>query len=317
MTEATPRPSPATTTTGAQQVARTGAEVDGDQKEAAALAAFLADWSRMKTRVYKRYVRTLTLLQLSISAGVVLVVGLRLSNMITFGALVAALPLGLVSGRLLDLLCEKFSKRPLRQCQTRFPDAYLSELDERGDTWVSSVLLFGLGSFILVEWAATSLPPLAQVLVFFLFALVTIVLSAVLWNDRLQEVVKKRDIFRGGPAAPLVYDLIVVLVAIALYGGATFALARHEPAAMNLAAPVGGLSVEKVEIFYAWQIADSVPALKITQTLGLPAPLTYRSWKFGALVLLFKLSIIVPIVGSVRVFWRQHQQRASDAQTPS
>jgi hypothetical protein len=190
----------------------------------------------------------------------------------------------------------------------------ISELEEHGDNWISSVLLFGLGSFILVEWAATSLHPLVQTIVFFLLALVTIVLSAVLWNDRLQEEAKKRHLFRGGPAAPLVYDLIVVLAAIALYGGATFALARHDPTAVSIVTPVGGLSLERVETFYAWQMADSVPALKITQTLGLSAPLTYRSWKFGVVVLLFKLSIIVPIVGSVRVFWHQRQQRARAAE---
>ena len=304
--------------------AATGAPAIGDdQKDTVAIEAVLADWSRMKMRVYRRYVRSLTVLQLGISVGVVLVIGLRISHTITFGALVVTLPLGLVSGWALVMLCERFAKRPLRRWRTRFPDMErrldevgrdISELEEHGDNWISSVLLFGLGSFILVEWAATSLHPLVQTIVFFLLALVTIVLSAVLWNDRLQEEAKKRHLFRGGPAAPLVYDLIVVLAAIALYGGATFALARHDPTAVSIVTPVGGLSLERVETFYAWQMADSVPALKITQTLGLSAPLTYRSWKFGVVVLLFKLSIIVPIVGSVRVFWHQRQQRARAAE---
>ena len=346
----TPPPSSSTSTTD-DQTAKAAPEIGGDHKGAVAVEDFLADWSRMKMQVYRRYVRTLTLLQLSISIGVVLVIGLHISNVITFGVLVAALPLGLVSGRVLVMLCERFAKRPLRQWKTRFPDTYprdlltrwqnpdpneqmsqaakditrrlgvvsgdTSELDEHGDNWISSVLLFGLGSFILVGWAATSLPPFVQAMVFLLFALVTIVLSAVLWNDRLQEEAQKRDLFRGGPAAPLVYDLIVVLVAVALYGGATFALAQHYPATMKLASPLGGLSVERVETFYAWHIADSVPALKITQTLGWSAPLTYRSWKVGVLVLLFKLSIIVPIVGSVRVFWHQRQRRARAAEASS
>jgi hypothetical protein len=334
--------------TEADQAAETGPGISGDQKGAVTVEAFLAEWSRMKRQVHRRYVGTLTVLQLSISIGVVLVIGLRIANVITFGVLVAALPLGLVSGWVLVLLCERFSKRPFRQWKTRFPDPYLrqiltrwqdldlneqmskaakditrrlggvggdpAELDEHGNIWISSVLLFGLGSFILAGWAATSFPPFAQAIVFLLFALVTIVLSAVLWNDKLQEETKRRDLFRGGPAAPLVYDLIVVLVAVALYGGVTFALARHDPAAMKLTSPVGELSVERVETFYAWHIADSVPALKITQTLGWSAPLTYRSWKVGVVVLLFKLSIIVPIVGSVRVFWHQRQQRAKPAQ---
>jgi hypothetical protein len=308
----------------------------------------LADWYRMKTRVYRRYVRTLTALQLSISIGVMLVIGLYVGNVIPFGFLVAALPVGLVLGRVLVMFCGRFSKRPLRLWKTRIPDPYLrqllttpetldlreqateavqditrrlgvvrddtSELDEHGDIWISSVLLFGLGSFILVGWSATSIPPLAQAIVFLLVAMVTIVLSAVLWHDRLQEEAKKRNLFRGGPAAPLLYDLIVVLVAVALYGGAMFALARHDPTVMKLESPAGELSVERVEMFYGWHILDSVPALKITQTLGWRPPLTYESWKAGAVVLLFKLSIIVPIVGSVRVYWRQRQQRARVAE---
>jgi hypothetical protein len=49
----------------------------------------------------------------------------------------------------------------------------------------------------------------------------------------------------------------------------------------------------------------------------LSAPLTYRSWNIGVVVLLFKLSIIVPIVGSVRVFWHQRQQRAKASEASS
>lgn len=51
--------------------------------------------------------------------------------------------------------------------------------------------------------------------------------------------------------------------------------------------------------FLLWQLLDSIPGLKVPETLRWEAPLTYQRGLAGWLVLLFKVMVIVPVVSGI------------------
>jgi hypothetical protein len=98
---------------------------------------------------------------------------------------------------------------------------------------------------------------------------------------------------------PFVSLLTVLVVATGVFSAATFALVEH-----------GRLTVENWQVldsrmgaavgFYVWQFLDAIPLLNAPETLRWDEPLEYDDGWLGALVLLFKIAIIIPIVGAMR-----------------
>jgi len=57
-----------------------------------------------------------------------------------------------------------------------------------------------------------------------------------------------------------------------------------------------------------------IPGLKITETLKWPQPYDYKDSLSGALLLVFKLVVIIPVIGSFAVWNRMRKEaKKSDA----
>ena len=54
-----------------------------------------------------------------------------------------------------------------------------------------------------------------------------------------------------------------------------------------------------------WQFCKSVPLLDITQTLRWKVPFIYPDAGTGSLVLLYKLAVILPIIGTFFAYWKE------------
>ncbi len=63
-------------------------------------------------------------------------------------------------------------------------------------------------------------------------------------------------------------------------------------------------SLWTVEKLYAWHIADTVPVLEVTKTLGWKAPVTFTDNWSGALLLMFKVVLLVPLLGILTVSYQ-------------
>jgi hypothetical protein len=57
--------------------------------------------------------------------------------------------------------------------------------------------------------------------------------------------------------------------------------------------------------FLLWHLLDAVPGLKVTETIGWKAPLTYDRAGAGWLLLLFKVMVIVPVVSGIGRYLRE------------
>ena len=95
----------------------------------------------------------------------------------------------------------------------------------------------------------------------------------------------------------------LLVLATAVFASATFVLAEH-----RLVTIVDWQSVHSpaaaTVAFYAWHFVDAIPLLDATRALRWPEPLTYQDPWMGALLVLFKLVIIIPVAGAVRADWR-------------
>lgn len=56
-----------------------------------------------------------------------------------------------------------------------------------------------------------------------------------------------------------------------------------------------------------WNFSDEVPFLKVTQTLRWDPPFDYVDTGFGSVILLYKVSVILPILAVLRIYWRSRR----------
>jgi hypothetical protein len=87
---------------------------------------------------------------------------------------------------------------------------------------------------------------------------------------------------------------------------------------------VGGHPTPKLEAFHAWQFLDAVPGLKITETVNWERPKYAASsqtatsqYVSGALLLVFKLLVILPVLAAGKDIWDEHKRSQSRAPYPA
>jgi hypothetical protein len=81
-----------------------------------------------------------------------------------------------------------------------------------------------------------------------------------------------------------------------------------EPAVTN-----GTAAISRVQDFYLWHFMDSIPGLDIPKTLRWDSPFQYSDKLSGGILLAFKLTVILPIIGSFAVWNKiRKEQREHD-----
>lgn len=121
-----------------------------------------------------------------------------------------------------------------------------------------------------------------------------------------------------GRAAPFVYAFVLAGLAIVLFATLAFVLSDRElirfgtegaPAA-EIAEPADALD------FFTWHLLDAIPALDVPGTLRWDEPLTYDDGRVGALVLVFKIVAVGPIVAAFASFWSFRRKSPETAARP-
>lgn len=118
---------------------------------------------------------------------------------------------------------------------------------------------------------------------------------------------------------PFLYAFVLGFAAIVLFATLAFILSDREvirfgtdPAtAAKIAQPADALD------FFSWHMLDAIPALDVTKTLRWEEPLGYTDSGVGALLLAFKILVIVPIVAAFASFWRYSREPDPSPAVPS
>ena len=100
------------------------------------------------------------------------------------------------------------------------------------------------------------------------------------------------------------FGLLAVIFAIMTSVFASVTLFAADKDLISLTA--GGFdqpSFEEIAQLYIWQFCKSVPLLDINETLRWKPPFVYTGTDTGTLVLLYKIAVIVPVIGTFLAFW--------------
>ena len=71
----------------------------------------------------------------------------------------------------------------------------------------------------------------------------------------------------------------------------------------------------KLHSFYLWHFFDSIPGLKLNETLLWKEPFKHLDHLSGVLLLLFKVAVIVPVI-SAFISWFKEKEKKKDG-TPN
>ena len=118
-------------------------------------------------------------------------------------------------------------------------------------------------------------------------------------RDRLFEVLQK-----VGGLTPVIYSVNVLMMAVIFFSAVTYVMASHEIVTLRsrTGQPIGLASLLD---FYVWHFLEAVPLLKVNQTIRWDEPWTYDSSAVGWILLLFKLVVIVPVIGAFIGYWKR------------
>jgi Ca2+/Na+ antiporter len=118
-------------------------------------------------------------------------------------------------------------------------------------------------------------------------------------RERVLKRLRKFSLF-----APIAYSFNLLMISILFFSSVTYVLTDH--GVLKLNGPTGTqgaqISPEVIRDFYSWHFLQGVPLLKVNETLHWKEPLTYESGWVGLILLLFQLTVIVPVIAAFA--WR-------------
>jgi hypothetical protein len=107
--------------------------------------------------------------------------------------------------------------------------------------------------------------------------------------------------------APIAYSFNLLMIAILFFSSVTYVLVDH--GVLKLNGPPGvQISPEVIRDFYSWHFLHAVPLLQVNETLHWKEPLTYESGWVGLILLLFQLTVIVPVIAAFA--WRGKKEHS-------
>jgi hypothetical protein len=107
-----------------------------------------------------------------------------------------------------------------------------------------------------------------------------------------------------GVLGPFAWLAVLITIMTSVFASVTLFAAEKDIISLT-AAGVDLPSFEQIAQLYVWQFCKSVPLLDITQILRWKVPFIYPDAGTGTLVLLYKLAVIIPIIGAFLVYWKQ------------
>jgi len=125
------------------------------------------------------------------------------------------------------------------------------------------------------------------------------VLSGAVWFLATEERrTRLFDFLRPiGVFAPVAYATNVLLLAVPFFGSLTRVLLAR--GVIHLTG-----NPEHAMDFYLWHFLGAIPLLKVNETLLWDQPLAYHEARVGWLLLLFKLTVIIPVIAAFRGYWK-------------
>lgn len=133
-------------------------------------------------------------------------------------------------------------------------------------------------------------------------------------SGRKRMFEKLREI---GSFAPVVYSLNVLMIAVMYFSTVTYIFVNNGRLSLIvpperehwLADPM--FLYGALQDFFVWHFLDDIPLLQVNQTLRWKEPLTYSSPAVGIILLMFKITVIVPVTAAFVAYWKRDEEASA------
>lgn len=170
--------------------------------------------------------------------------------------------------------------------------------------FVMLVTFLLLGFFAwLSRFTLEKLPFWAQCIIFLLWGVLLgwalLLIATKVRRDRFLATWHSVSLF-----VPVAYGIFVLMLALLFFSTVTFVMTKH--GLLSLKDATGrGVTPGSLSDFFLGHFLKAIPLLEVNETLGWPAPLAYDTAKVGWILLLFKVVVIVPVIGAFAWFWSE------------
>jgi hypothetical protein len=163
-----------------------------------------------------------------------------------------------------------------------------------------------------LQWTQSALPTVAHATVLMAFFAALGAWAWMISGERGSRLF--RTLYEHGVKWPFLFSIALLLFAVLCFASLSSTLNDHGLIRFEPAIARG--EFWRFQDFYAWHFLNSIPGLKITETLKWPQPYDYKDSFSGALLLVFKLVVIIPVIGSFTVWNRMRKEaKKSDPDT--
>jgi hypothetical protein len=153
---------------------------------------------------------------------------------------------------------------------------------------------------VIMQLALAYFPTWAQLIVVtVLFALLLFWAWLISGNRGVRSFTQ---LYKRGAKWPVLLSIAMFAFALVPFAALSSILADRGRAIFDPAVPKG--EFWRLQDLYLWHFLNSVPSLKIPETLLWPEPFRYKDHLSGVLLLAFKIIVIVPVIASFSVWAR-------------
>ena len=161
---------------------------------------------------------------------------------------------------------------------------------------------------LLLQWTQTALPTGGHGVVLLLFFSVLLSWAWMISGDRGSQLFRR--LYSLGIWWPFLFSISLLIFATLCFASLTSTLSDLGRVQFEPAIPRG--EFWRVQDFYSWHFFNSIPGLNIPETLLWKKPFTYKDPLTGVVLLLFKLVVIIPVIGSFAV-WNRIRKESKQA----
>jgi uncharacterized protein (DUF433 family) len=176
---------------------------------------------------------------------------------------------------------------------------------------VTFILASHIGVRELLETSQRHLPLVLHLMVAGFWALFILGSLFLITGERGKKWFRDVHVKFGVLWPPFLYSLWLLGMAASVFASISVTLQHYGFTTFEPRLPE---ELSPVVNFYIWHFLDSVPGLQIPQTLKWAQPYQYSDRLSGFVVLVFKIAVIVPVIGSF-VLWKNVREGAVAART--
>jgi hypothetical protein len=143
--------------------------------------------------------------------------------------------------------------------------------------------------------------PLLRLLVLILWGTILLVATGIVVHDRSRDFVFGK-LRRWGVLLPLGYSLSLVAIAVRFFAVTTLLLYQSGQVTLRTVT-ASYVSLESLTDFFTWHALKAIPLIEIPETLKWTEPLAYDAGIVGLMLLVFKITVILPAIPAFGWWW--------------